>query len=163
MRLVDRITWISPRDVTPFHEEIDPSHTRTLASNMAKNGWKGRPIVVMDLPDGTLKALTGSHRVRAAVEAKLPEIPVVRLNARERNAVLSEFSWFRRNRMKVFSRQGDAPVTGDVAGAVYEAGSQALADLIVLDEHEFPIDKMTERLRRRMLYEGFTEEVFEVL
>jgi len=163
MRLVDRVILVSPKDIMPFHEEVDHSYTRKLASNMAKNGWTGRPLVVMDLPDGTLKGLTGSHRVRAAVEAKLKLIPIIKLTSPERDAVVSEFPWFRKNRMKVWSRQGDAPVTGDVAGTVYETGSHALADLIALDEHVYPVDRMTPSVRRKMIADGFTEEVFEVL
>lgn len=163
MRLVDRVVMISPKDITPFHEEVHPSYTKMLASDMVKKGWRGRPIVVMDLPDGTLKGLTGSHRVRAAVKAKLKSIPVIKLTSGERKAVLSEFPWFHKNRMDVWSQEGDAPVTGDVAGTVYETGSHALADLIAIDEHAYPIDKMTPALRRKMIADGFTEEVFEVL
>lgn len=163
MRLVDRIVWMPPQDIAPFHEEIDPSRTKKLASSMARNSWAGRPLVVMDLPDGTLKAITGSHRLRAATAIGMSSVPVIKLTPRERDAVVNAFPWFHKNRQEVWCSEGDAPLPGNVAEEIYEAGSQALADLVGFEEHEFPIEKMTKRLRERLLYEGVTEEAIEVL
>jgi len=42
---------------------------------MRRDGWKGRPLLVVEFEDGRFRALTGSHRYDAAKKAPFTEIP----------------------------------------------------------------------------------------
>lgn len=69
--------WISPWAITPRHEVRDRGKLASLAEAMAEDGWQGRPLLVID--DAVPFALTGSHRIAAAREAELQEVPVCSL------------------------------------------------------------------------------------
>jgi len=60
--------------IEQFHEVIDKDKFQQLVEDMKENGWNGRPLVVIDC-GGEYSALTGSHRLAAAREAELYEIP----------------------------------------------------------------------------------------
>jgi DNA topoisomerase-1 len=47
---------------------------RSLVKDFRQNGWKGRPVLVVDIGDGRFQALTGSHRVIVAQEVGI-EVP----------------------------------------------------------------------------------------
>jgi hypothetical protein len=66
---------ISINKIRPFHEVRDAEKLAALAASMEERGWNGRPIVVIDCGD-YYQAITGSHRLAAANEAGLDEIPV---------------------------------------------------------------------------------------
>ena len=159
---------MDPRLIRPFHEEMVPEHTRKIAASMARFGWKGRPLVVMELRDGAIKGLTGSHRLRAALLADLPEIPVIQLTDEERDAVVdSEYThgWFSKDRQNLWGGGdpgGDAPLTEDIAEPLYDLGeSIALADLLRIEDLDIRTfnDKAVSKLRR----EGYSEEMLEIL
>lgn len=44
---------------------------------MRKDGWLGRPLLVVEAGRGAYQALTGSHRLAAALAVGLPAIPVI--------------------------------------------------------------------------------------
>jgi hypothetical protein len=168
MSLSDRIDLIDPRMIRPFHEEMVPEHTKKIAASMTRFGWKGRPLVVMELRNGTIKALTGSHRLRAARLAGLPEVPVIQLTDEERDAVVdSQYThdWFSKDRQSLWGGgdpAGDCPLTEDIAEPLYDLrDSIALADLLKVEDLGIRAfnDKAIGRLRR----EGYPEEVLEIL
>lgn len=66
---------MDPRYIQPLHCVRDPEKLRSLVESMKVRGWAGRPILALDAGDSP-QALTGSHRIAAAVEAGLEEIPV---------------------------------------------------------------------------------------
>lgn len=71
---------IEVRCIIPPHEVQDEDKFSSIADSMRKNGWQGRPLLVIEAGDG-FKALTGSHRLAAAVEAELETVPVVMVDA----------------------------------------------------------------------------------
>jgi hypothetical protein len=44
---------------------------RSLVKEFQTKGWQGRPVLVVDVGEGRFQALTGSHRIIAAQEAKI--------------------------------------------------------------------------------------------
>ena len=54
--------------LTKLHEIIDRDKVDQISNNMARDGWAGHPILVMDMGNEML-ALTGVHRIAAAEEA----------------------------------------------------------------------------------------------
>lgn len=166
--LVDRITLLDPIKISPFHEETDSAHTRRLAASMARLGWKGRPIVVMQLRDGTMKGLTGSHRLRAAAWVGLQYIPVIQLTNKERDAVVDSrytHGWFDKDRQKLYGGDdvgGDAPLTEDIASSLYELDrSVPLAELLQIEDLGIRI--FNKRSINRLREQDYSEEMLELL
>lgn len=56
--------------------DLDDQHVTEIADSMRNNGWQGAPLVV--LPDYA-RAYSGTHRLAAATEAELDEVPAVTL------------------------------------------------------------------------------------
>ena len=69
---------IPAREVLPPHEVRDVANKAAILSSMAEHGWRGRPVLVAEGPNGT-QAITGSHRVAAAKELGL-DVPVFRID-----------------------------------------------------------------------------------
>lgn len=68
------IEQIAPESILPPHEVMDTNKFNDLTADMLEKGWTGRPILAIQY-ERRYAALTGSHRIAAAVEA-LYEIPV---------------------------------------------------------------------------------------
>ena len=66
---------IAPEDVEPLHSPNVPALYRDLVRSMKKDGWNGRPLLVIECANGSFVAWTGSHRIAAAREAGLDSIP----------------------------------------------------------------------------------------
>lgn len=60
----------------PRHEVTDEDKAATIARDMQEHGWQGAPLVVLA---DYAQALTGVHRLAAAEEAGLTEVPAVEL------------------------------------------------------------------------------------
>lgn len=60
--------------IVPPHEVRDAEKLAALTEDMAAHGWTGRAILAINTGDG-YAALTGSHRIAAAMAAGLDEIP----------------------------------------------------------------------------------------
>jgi hypothetical protein len=73
---IDYIEYKNPRALVPPHEVRDTEKLKKLTESMENEGWVGRPVLVYDIGRGP-EALTGSHRIAAARNAGLEEIPVV--------------------------------------------------------------------------------------
>ena len=68
---------VSPKSIRPLHEVRDEAKLLMLVEAMQAGGWTGRPLLVVDEGGGDYVALTGSHRLAAALESGLSEVPVV--------------------------------------------------------------------------------------
>ncbi len=79
---VESDTLLDPEKIEPVNEIDKPKQVTTQAKIMRKEGWIGRPLLVADEGD-RIQAFTGSHRLAAAVEAGLDEIPVVHIPVEE--------------------------------------------------------------------------------
>jgi len=63
------------KQIVPLHEVRDEEKLNNLIQSMEETGWCGRPLVVIDCGN-EYRALTGSHRIAAAIKAGLAEIPI---------------------------------------------------------------------------------------
>lgn len=67
--------------IYPWNEAFDTDRVDSLAEDMKKRGWVGRPLVAVKNADGvSYRTLTGSHRLTAAAQAGLTKIPFVIVN-----------------------------------------------------------------------------------
>jgi len=73
----EAVVCLPPREIRPIHEPRDPELLAALVRSMRRNGWLGRPLLVLRQDDGIYQGLTGSHRLSAAVETELPAVPVI--------------------------------------------------------------------------------------
>lgn len=62
---------------TTGQDYYDADRVTEIATDMAHNGWHGAPLVV--IPDYAV-SYSGTHRLRAAKEAELEEVPAVSLH-----------------------------------------------------------------------------------
>jgi ParB-like chromosome segregation protein Spo0J len=60
--------------ITPLHEARSRRHLQSLTDTMKENGWRGRPLLVIERRSDYL-AWTGSHRLAAAKLAGLRSVP----------------------------------------------------------------------------------------
>jgi hypothetical protein len=67
--------WVEPSRVMPYHTADQRGKLAALTESMRRTGWTGRPIVAHPV-DGGYQAWTASHRLAAAIAAKLPTVPV---------------------------------------------------------------------------------------
>lgn len=65
---------IPPKRIIPVHGPREKDKLEKITKHMEKNGWEGRPVLSVNLPEGRF-ALTGSHRIAAAIATKT-DIPV---------------------------------------------------------------------------------------
>jgi hypothetical protein len=77
-------THTEPTRIQPWHEVTDQDKYLALVESMRANGWVGAPIVVITGRDhgwgaGDPTAITGSHRIAAAIETGT-DIPTVDLD-----------------------------------------------------------------------------------
>lgn len=75
------IVCLAPGLIRPIHEPRDPKLFGRLLRSMRERGWLGRPLLVVPAVLGVYQALTGSHRLAAALEAGLDTIPAIVLPA----------------------------------------------------------------------------------
>jgi len=69
------IVYLNPTRVKPLHSSRSPQKFVALADDMELNGWTGRPLLVIHRSDLSYQAWTGSHRIFAAIAARLKTIP----------------------------------------------------------------------------------------
>ncbi len=65
---------INPDTIELSHDADDTWKLDKLIESMKDRGWQGRPILVVSNDDG-LTAITGNHRLMAAIWAGLDAIP----------------------------------------------------------------------------------------
>ena len=66
---------VSPKNIIPLNGVTVPENLAKIVASMTENGWVGDPIVVVPCGEA-YQALTGSHRIEAAMRAGLETIPV---------------------------------------------------------------------------------------
>ena len=64
---------LDPSEIVPLHDAWNEGLNSELIESMEKNGWKGRPLVILRTDRNY--ALTGTHRRTAAIEAGI-KVPV---------------------------------------------------------------------------------------
>ena len=77
---------IPPRRIIPVHGPREKDKLAKLTKNMNENGFEGRPVLTVNLPEGRF-ALTGSHRIAAAI-ATNTDVPVHEMNPQKFQAGL---------------------------------------------------------------------------
>jgi hypothetical protein len=73
----DDVVCLPPGVIRPIHEPRDPELFAGILSSMREQGWLGRPLLVVPGTAGVYQALTGSHRLAAALEAGLGTVPAI--------------------------------------------------------------------------------------
>lgn len=76
--LIASITETPTSTPDPLHSATDPAHVAAIAADMQTKGWVGAPVVILS----EVQALTGAHRLAAAIEAgyvPVPQVPVTDL------------------------------------------------------------------------------------
>ena|GEM_PF-2642702 len=61
----------------------NPEKVARIAAAMRRDGWQGRPLLIEEDVDGRHSAWTGCHRISAAREAGLVEVPCRVITRRE--------------------------------------------------------------------------------
>lgn len=74
-----KIEQLEVQKIVPVNDVVDKEKYQQLLESMERGGWQGRPLVVVDRGDH-YQALTGSHRLAAAVAASLEYVPAVVLD-----------------------------------------------------------------------------------
>ena len=121
---------IAPDRLVPRNPPIFPAKRVELAAAMRRDGWRGRPLLVVQV-GRRLQALTGSHRIYAARDAGLATVPaiVLREGAAHRavepafRAVTRSMGW-----SEDAGRLYDA---APVANALRRVGYRSLGDLLM--------------------------------
>lgn len=80
---------ISADAIEPINDVRNKTFFAKLVANMQKHGYKGKPVVAIDMGDGIYKAVTGSHRILAAREADV-KLPVVIIPARFKDDIYGD-------------------------------------------------------------------------
>ena len=70
---------VSIYNVEPPHRANNAEKLALLTASM-EGGWQGRPLVLLEGGAGGWFAWTGSHRIQAARDAGLEEVPAVLLD-----------------------------------------------------------------------------------
>jgi ParB-like chromosome segregation protein Spo0J len=84
---------MDPRAIEPLHEIRDAATLAALTADMQAHGWMGRPLLV--LRDGVDMALTGTHRLGAAIAAGLDAVPCVVIETDDYEADLARWEAIR--------------------------------------------------------------------
>lgn len=77
----DLIIHLDPAQVLPWNS-VQEEKVDALAASMRRDGWLGRPLLVVEDSQGIYRALTGSSRLAAACRT-LDTVPAVVLDAEE--------------------------------------------------------------------------------
>jgi ParB-like chromosome segregation protein Spo0J len=67
----------SPEAVSPPHGVRDEQKAERLASEFEQSGWEGPPLLVDEPEPGRTTAIDGSHRIAAARDSGMDEVPVL--------------------------------------------------------------------------------------
>jgi hypothetical protein len=72
-----QLSWLTERD--PRFR----AHRAAIGKSMRERGWIGLPLLVHEYDDGSYQAWMGMHRLLAADDANLSEIPIVVMRRQE--------------------------------------------------------------------------------
>ena len=83
---------INTSSIKALHDVNDLDKLQNLKESMT-NGWDGRPILVIDLGNEGYQALTGTHRINAAIQLGFEEIPCEVINNDLFNQICEDCQW----------------------------------------------------------------------
>jgi hypothetical protein len=101
--------YLDPKEITALHEARSHQHLGELTDDMERNGWTGRPLLVIERENDYL-AWTGSHRIAAAKEVGLRQIPCYVLSESKLLALGFDAQWGHvedRERLAILRKVGD--------------------------------------------------------
>lgn len=84
-QIVQAVKFVPVSMINPPHQVEKEDKMIKLSENMKKNGWVGRPLLVVE-NNGIFEAFTGSHRYAAAKRAGLKSIPIYVANRTQLDA-----------------------------------------------------------------------------
>ena len=76
--MIEPTKTVNPGTIEPVNPITDTDKFKALSYKMQTHGWEGRPILVYDTGGG-YQALTGSHRIYAAIDADI-DIPIYEIS-----------------------------------------------------------------------------------
>lgn len=88
---IEPTNYLNPNRIIPVNNITDKEKYEYLVSEFDKNGYSGRPVVVVtedgfaDDSSSMYSAVTGSHRILAATEAEI-DVPVYEIHMKDENA-----------------------------------------------------------------------------
>lgn len=88
---IEPTNYLNPNRIIPVNNITDKEKYEYLVSEFDKNGYSGRPVVVVkedsfaDDSSSMYSAVTGSHRILAAMEAEI-DVPVYEIHMNNENA-----------------------------------------------------------------------------
>ena len=88
---IEPTNYLNPNRIIPVNNITDKEKYEYLVSEFDKNGYSGRPVVVVtedgfaDDSSSMYSAVTGSHRILAATEAEI-DVPVYEIHMNDENA-----------------------------------------------------------------------------
>jgi hypothetical protein len=103
------IEYVKLENITPLHKPRSDRHLQDLTTEMKENGWKGRPLLVIER-DSDYLAWTGSHRIAAAKQAGFTHVPCYVLPESKLNARGFDAEWGHvedRERLEILRKVGD--------------------------------------------------------
>jgi ParB-like chromosome segregation protein Spo0J len=142
---------ISPKSLQPNPwntNVVDADNERRIEASIRELGFF-RPIVVRELPDGTLEILGGQHRAAKAIEMGIAEVPVMNLgpigddkakkigladNARYGHDDTLKLAELLKDLGGPDELQKILPLSDDDLAAIFAASSMQLDDLDKLDD-----------------------------
>lgn len=77
-----RTEYLEPSLITARHQVRTEKLVGQLTEDMKAEGWNGRPLLILE-DDGAYIALTGSHRIAAAIAAGLEEVPTLVIETKD--------------------------------------------------------------------------------
>lgn len=116
---------------------------------MRRSGWLGRPLLVVKRAGGGYQALTGSHRLAAALEAELAAVPAI-VPPQEISQKIYESRYFPK-----------APPF--IAQDLFQAGEGWLGRFILMDQWLAGIDKPWSKASLERLRALGHEDMMEIM
>lgn len=86
-QIADEILMLEPRWIESPHEVRDTAKFDRLVDSMKREGWGGRPLLVEHIESSAYMGWTGSHRIAAAMEAGIEEVPAYAVDAEALDAM----------------------------------------------------------------------------
>jgi SPP1 gp7 family putative phage head morphogenesis protein len=77
---IEPTDFISPNKIEPVNPVTDVEKFKAIAYQLKTEGWEGRPVLAYNIGPGSYQALTGSHRIYAAIDADV-QVPIVEISS----------------------------------------------------------------------------------
>lgn len=144
---------INPNSITPVNGIEDEGKYRYLVEQFEEHGYEGRPIVAIGEEGEQLIALTGSHRIWAAIKAEI-DVPVVLVPYDSENPLIVELADAKRDDERAQIAR-ELYENGDISEEAYNL--LAREDDLNFENYDVPYAEQI-RYSRRDSSEGLTKE-----